>query len=120
MSELPVRTHAKDFINPNETAVVFFTRGLHFSFDPNGNGQIGNWVIAIDTVEEIADKVIVYVKDDQNGKNRIFVGNYSGVKPSPEKGRYIISFSKLKEVGVTESNWFEFGNGSQDPVCYVG
>lgn len=111
-------TKAKDLLNKFEVAVVIFTHGQLLHYDRNGNGQTGNWVIDPDMLDDV-DKVIVYLRDDQNEKNMIFIGNYSGNKMSPERGRYIIRFSKLAEVGITDANWFEFADGSQNPVCYV-
>jgi len=110
-------TKAKDLLRKQEVAIVVFTHGLHFYYDTNGNGETGNWVVDPEMVDEV-DKVIVYLRDDQNGMNRIFIGNYAGIRHSPEKDRYIIRFSKLDEVG-TDDNWFEFAEGSQNPINYV-
>lgn len=111
-------TKANDLLKKLELAVVVFTHGLHFYFDKSGNGETGNWVVDPEMVDEV-DKVIVYLRDDQNRLNKIFIGNYSGIKHSPEKDRYIIRFSKLNEVGTTDGNWFEFADGSQNPIIYV-
>lgn len=109
-------TKAKELLKRHEVAAVVFTRGPLFHFDATGNGETGNWVVDPEMIDEV-DKIIVYLKDSTGKK--VFMGNYSGIRQSSEQGRYIIRFSKLVEVGTTESNWYEFAGGGQNPVCYV-
>ena len=109
---------AEDIIQEGEVAVVIFTHGIHFEYDAAWNGQTGKWVISPERLEEV-DKVIVYLRPEGQSENRIFMGNYSGYKKSNLERRYIILFSGLKEIGTTNSNWFDFGNRSQTPICIV-
>ncbi|MAT42432.1 MAG: hypothetical protein CL609_08835 [Anaerolineaceae bacterium] len=110
---------ASEVIGKSEVAVVVFTHGDHFYFDEQtGVGQSGNWVVDPEMVEGM-DKIIVYYRADGDGTNHIFLGTYAGYYKSPEPRRYIIRFHSIKKVGTTPNNWFNFGNGSQSPVCYV-
>lgn len=110
---------AQELVTSNELAIVIFTKGDHFSYDAIGNGETGNWVIKTQELENV-DKVIIYQRDEIAQQNRIFLGNYSGCRKSPEPNRLIIRFSKLEEVGTTGSNWNKFASSGQNPVSYVG
>lgn len=109
---------ASEVLEKNQEAVVLFTNGDHFSYDSAGNGSTGKWVVNPNVVEDV-DKVIIYLRRDDEAVNRIFLGNYAGVQKSDLAERHTIRFSALKEVGTTESNWPDFANGGQYPVSYV-
>lgn len=109
---------ASEVLAPRQSAIVVFTHGEHFSFDSLGNGSTGKWVVDPENVEEV-DKVIVYLRRDEEMLNRIFVGNYAGLRQSDLPKRHIIRFSKLQEVGTTDVNWPEFANSGQNPISYV-
>ena len=109
---------AREVLEKDKKAVILFTRGPHFDYDTTGNGQTGKWHINPSVVESV-DKVIVYVRRDDEKVNRIFLGNYAGIEKSDLPRRYIIHFSGLKEVGTTDANWLEFGQSGQNPVSYV-
>jgi hypothetical protein len=111
-------SRASEVIAKNDQAIVVFTRDDKFYFDDLGNGTTGNWVIDPDNLEEI-EKVIVYLRKPDEDVNRIYLGNYAGLRHSEEPSRYIIRFSHLKEVGTTDSNWLEFAGGGQNPICYI-
>jgi len=106
---------AKDLLNNSETAVCVFTRGLFFDLK---RGTTGYWHINPEAVVYV-DKVIVYFRD--GGRNRIFMGDYSGITPAPINwtNRYIIKSSEFVEVGLTDSNWLKFGDGSQTPAQII-
>jgi hypothetical protein len=36
---------ANEVIEKNQEAVIVFTRGQYFSYDPSGNGDTGKWVV---------------------------------------------------------------------------
>jgi hypothetical protein len=108
---------AKEVLEKNQEAVIVFTHGKHFYHDAGGNGYTGNWVLDRATLEEVG-KVIVYFREEGEIINRIFLGDYVGVRKSDIPDRYIIRFSGLKEVG-TKSNWLEFASGGQNPISYV-
>ncbi len=110
---------AKDLVKTDQLAVVIFTKGPHFVHDALGNGETGNWVVDENVIDKV-DKVIVYLRDEKAGTNRIFLGNYSGLRKSPEANRHTIRFSRLTEVGTTSSNWNDFADSGQNPVSYVG
>jgi len=109
---------AQEVIGQNQSAVVIFTRGEHFSFDALGNGSTGKWVLDPETVEEV-EKVIIYLRRENETTNRIFLGNYAGLRPASIPKRHIIRFNRLQEVGTTNANWMEFASAGQNPVSYV-
>lgn len=110
--------HCKDALKKNQEAVVVFTHGKHFEYDPGGNGFTGNWAVDPKVVEEV-EKVIIYFREEGETLNRIFLGNYAGVRKSEIPVRYIIRFSGLKEVGTTGSKWPDFASSGQTPVGNV-
>ncbi|MCX6079471.1 MAG: hypothetical protein NTW32_08050 [Chloroflexi bacterium] len=109
---------ASEVIQPNQSAIIVFSHGEHFSYDVGGRGSIGKWVLDPETVKEI-DKVIIYLRRDYENVNRIFLGNFSGIRPSNIPNRYVIRFLALKEVGTAEASWPNFASAGQDPVSYV-
>lgn len=109
---------AKDLVQFGEKAVVLFTRGPHFLLDRDGNGSTGNWVINEDSLNG-TDKVIIYKRDETNGKNIVFLGDYQDCRPSNEARRLILSFNNMKEVGLTQSNWIQFGGVGGQPVFFL-
>ncbi len=76
---------ANEIIEKNQEAVILFTHGPHFSYDPAGNGETGKSVVDPDNVENV-DKVIVYLRREDENVNRIFRGNYAGIRKSDLPG----------------------------------
>jgi hypothetical protein len=109
---------AKDLVKFGEKAVVLFTRGPHLVINPDGTGSTGNWVINEDTLNGI-DKVIIYKRDEINGKNVVFLGDYQNCNPSDEPRRLILTFTNMQEAGLTHSNWIEFGGVGGQPVFFL-
>jgi len=109
---------AREVIGQNQSAVVIFTRGEHFLFNALGNGSTGKWVLDPETVEEI-DRVIIYLRRADEALNRIYLGNYAGVRLSDLPNRRVVRFSALREVGTTQANWPEFAGAGQNPISYV-
>lgn len=109
---------AKDVLNVGEKAVVLFTRGPHFYLDRDGNGSTGNWVINENSLVGI-DKVIVYKRDETNGKNIVYIGDYQNCRPSNEQRRLILTFTNMNEAGSTNSNWIQFGGVGGQPVFFL-
>lgn len=109
---------ASEVLQPNQTAVVVFSHGEHFSFDVGGKGSIGKWVLDPETINGI-DKVIIYLRRDYENVNRIFLGNYAGIRPSNIPDRYVIRFTGLKEVGTAAASWPNFASVVENPLSYV-
>lgn len=109
---------AEELVKPGETAVVVFTRGDQMSFDQQGEGKSGNWKVDPKSLEG-CDKVIIYKRGVSVDDNRVYIGEYMGIEPSPELGRFIIFFSKLVDVGRSTSNWLQFGGGSGGAFFYI-
>jgi len=109
---------AGEVVEKNHSAVVIFTHGEHFICDPAGNGSTGNWVVDAENIEQV-DKVLIYLRRDNETVNHVFMGNYAGLRPSGLPKRHIIRFTRLEEIGTTDSNWNEFASAGQNPVSYV-
>jgi hypothetical protein len=106
---------ASDVLENNQEAVVLFTHGPHFHYDPAGNGETGKWVVDPENVENV-DKVIIYLRREDENVNRIFLGNYAGIRKSDRPSRYMIRFSKLEEVGTSGSSRTDFPKKSQNLI----
>jgi hypothetical protein len=110
---------AAELVKPRENAIAIFTRGDLLIYDPNGDGKTGNWKVNENKLSKL-DKVIIYLRDDPAGINRVYMGDYEGWKQSPEPQRKIIQFSKLKEMGKSTSNWVQFGGSKSGwPFFYI-
>ena len=107
---------ALELLSVNESAIVLFTRGLHFHIEGHGLGRTGNW--KIDANRKV-DKVILYVRPDDSKTANIFLADHSGILPSDPDRRYVILLSNLKNVGSTSLTWKDFCGGSQNPVRYL-
>ena len=109
---------AKDILEKNQEAVIVFTHGKYFEYDPGGNGFTENWVVDPKVVKKV-EKVIVYFREEGEIVNRVYLGNFAGLRKSEIPGRFIIRFSGLKEVGTTGSIWPDFASSGQTSVGYV-
>jgi|LSQX01.3.fsa_nt_gb hypothetical protein len=108
-----------DVISTDQRAVVVFSRGGKFSFDSHGSGETGNWKVNPSKLKKI-EKVLVYLrKPEEKSEGRIYIGDYKGYKLSEQKGRLIITFSKLEEVCQTQSKWNKFAKTGPSPVRYI-
>jgi len=111
--------NAKDLLKNTESAVVVFTHGDYLQIDPNGSGQSGIWVVNPDNLDYV-DSIIIYLRLPNSNINRLLKGTYLRCSPAGVPRRYYLHFSELKEIGTTPSNWIQFGNGGQNPVCIIG
>jgi hypothetical protein len=109
---------ASEVITKNQVAIALFTHGDHFSCDSSGNGWTGKWAVNPEMLETI-DKVIIYLRRNNETVNRVYLGTYTGTRPADVQNRHIIRFSDLQEVGTTEVNWIDFTGAGQNPVCYI-
>jgi transposase-like protein len=111
--------HVSDVLNPKETAIVLFTRGMYLEIRDNKTGSSGNWVV--DPDKEI-EKIVIYRRDENTTiqRNDIYLGDYVWPEGPLEDGkRYRIHFKNLERVGYTENNWKDFADGSANPVKYI-
>lgn len=105
---------AVDLLGVNQTAFVIFTRGSHFALNPDGTGSTGHWVLNPDLVP---DKIIVYHRTETG--NNVYLGNFSGIEPSPRDRRFILYYSQMTEIGSTDLNWFQFAGNSRSPAQFI-
>jgi len=109
---------ASEVALPGQRAIALFTTGDKLTLNSKGDGQTGNWRISTARVEKI-EKVIIYLRKEGETGGQIWLGDFSDVEPSPQADRRIIRFTKFRIVGVTQSDWSQFGNGGQNPFAYV-
>jgi hypothetical protein len=112
---------ASNLLQSGETAIVLFTKGMRLvDRKSDGSGSSGNWVTNPGH-HEIPDKVIIY--DRIPGriplKSHVHMGDYVGAASSPERGRVVIRFQNLQEVGTTNQNWYQFADTGPGPVRYL-
>ena len=111
-------TSARDLLEVNQSAIVFFTHGQSFFINENGDGETGSWILNPQLVKKV-DKVIVYLRDETKRINHIFLGDFHSLRKGERSRRWIVRFSNMTELGTTEIHWLEFGNGSTAPVNYI-
>lgn len=108
---------ARDFIKPGENVIVIFTHGSHF--DPNGDdntGSTGEWDI---NPNRSVDRVIIYLRNDENNTNTLYIANHAGVKPADREGRYNIQLTNAQYIGTTSANWHDFAETGSYPIRYL-
>jgi predicted transcriptional regulator len=111
--------HVSELLNPKETAIVLFTRGMYLEIRDNKTGSSGNWVV--DPNKKV-EKIVIYLRDENTTilRNDIYLGDYVWPEGPLEDGkRYRIHFKNLERVGYTENNWKDFADGSANPVKYI-
>jgi hypothetical protein len=112
---------AADLLDPGESAIALFTKGLRLvEINSDGSGSSGNWVTNPGH-HETPNKVIIY--DRVLGRipleSHIYLGDYVGAANSPERGRLVIRFQNLTQVGTTNQNWSHFADAGANPVRYL-
>lgn len=107
--------HARDFLEPNEQALVLFTEGPHFERRADATGTTGKWDIS---GRRDVDRVIIYLREP-SGINKLYLASYVGARPSDESKRYYVDFAHIQYAGTTTANWHEFVGEGQKPFRYV-
>lgn len=100
------------FLNHGDIAVYVFCKGDHLDLR---EGWTGYWRINPARLQGV-NMVVVYLRDENS--NIIYKGNFGGWRPAPQgwPRRITILVDDFREVGGTNDNWLEFGNGSSNPV----
>ncbi|MEI8132564.1 MAG: hypothetical protein WCG34_09025 [Leptolinea sp.] len=111
-------TTARELLSPHQSAIVFFTHGQGFNMDNSGEGETGSWLLSPELVNKV-DKVIVYLRDDIEKINHIYMGDFHSLRKGDRSRRWIVRFNNITELGTTYIHWLQFGNGSTAPVNYV-
>lgn len=109
---------ARELLTPNQSAIVFFTHGRDFHIGDNGEGETGSWMLNADLVNKV-DKVIVYLRNEDEKINRIYLGDFHSLRRGDRSRRWFVRFKNMTELGVTSLHWLKFGNGTTSPVNYV-
>ncbi len=107
---------ARDLIKPGENVVVIFTHGGLFKLHEDNTGSTGNWIV---DPSRCVDRVIVYFRDKQINTNTLYIANHAGLEAKEKKGRYNIQLNHVQYIGATSLNWYEFADGSQNPIRYL-
>src|ERR1043166_3860444 len=114
---MPTCDTAQELLQPGETGLFVFTDGSHFTFNPDGSGSTGFWVI--DPTRHV-DRVVV-VREQLRGDQRfieLFTARHDGVI-GPEDGRYTVRLLDVQLAGSTDHTWKEFAHAGQNPVRYI-
>jgi hypothetical protein len=111
-------TNARDLLAPGQSAIVFFTHGMDFHIDDQGEGETGSWILNPELVNKV-DKVIVYLRDDTQKTNQIYMGDFHSLRKGERSRRWVVRFTNITNLGSTDIHWRDFGNGSTAPVNYV-
>lgn len=101
------------------SAAVIYTTGTNLTFRPDGTGSISR--VKMDKKAGIK-KVVIYRRNKSGSKvtNTVYLGDVSEIGNADENGRRVISLNRVSEVGSTASNWFQFAEGTSNPVRYIG
>jgi hypothetical protein len=98
----------RDLLRPGESALAVLTDGRRLRLSGDGTGTSGNWVI--DPARQV-DRFIVYYREGTAGETaKLYIADYAGAAPSPEAGRFVVSFEGAQQVGVTRWPWPEFAD----------
>jgi hypothetical protein len=109
---------ARELLEANQSAIVFFTHGQDFHIDETGEGETGSWILNTELVKKV-DKVIVYLRYETEKINHIYMGDFHSLRRGERSRRWIVRFSNMTELGTTPIHWLTFGNGSTAPVNYI-
>ncbi|HLO89335.1 MAG TPA: HNH endonuclease [Nostocaceae cyanobacterium] len=107
---------ARDFLQPGENIIVIFTDGTRFELGNDNTGITGDWTI---DPSRLINRVIIYLRDSQENTNKLYIANHNGVEFVQERERYKIKLAHVQYVGKTDLNWYEFAEGSQNPIRYI-
>ena len=112
-------------IDSKERVVVIFTHGDNLHIDPNDHtGYTGDWIMDANRARQ-ARRVIIYLRDDAMGVNKLYVASVDGVDPAPghAEPRHKLRFSHCQFTGITPEDWPSFADiakgGGQNPVRYL-
>jgi hypothetical protein len=106
-----------ELLRPGESALAVFTDGRNFRLHGDGTGTSGSWVI--DPARKV-DRFIVYYREGSAGTAaQLYLADYIGAAPSPEAGRYVVSFEGSSQVGVTRLPWPEFADTGANPARWI-
>ena len=106
---------ARDFIKLGENVIVILTHGSDFFLHDN-TGSTGEWKI---DQNRSVDRVIIYLRDDENNTNTLYIANHAGVEPADREGRYNIQLTHVQYIGTTPANWNEFAETGTYPIRYL-
>ena len=85
-------------LEPGESAVVVFTRGINLKRDADGNGSSGSWKLNPRDLLRVT-RIIIYDRNDIAGRNWVFSGKLEKIMPSINpNGIFFISPNLGKSV----------------------
>ncbi|WP_110520478.1 HNH endonuclease [Herpetosiphon llansteffanensis] len=106
--------HARDFVQPGKRLLALFTNGHLLTFNNDGTGSSGNWIMDDHRINTI-DQVLIYLRDDSN-INKLYTATYKYAE-KVEDGRYCVYFEHYHYIKEIEQNWVQF-TGAQQVVRY--
>jgi len=99
------------------TIVIFSKFGETLDLRHIGESRSGDWKIKD---EREFKTVVIYFRNDVAKENIIFKGEFSRYESSQEKDRKIVVMNKVKNVGITDSNWTAFNTqNTSNPCLYM-
>jgi hypothetical protein len=107
---------AIDLLEKGESAVVVCTNGRNLRFSSDGFGSTGNWKVS---PKRRVHKVVIYERDEVRNIHEVYVADHIGVSEPNARGRRVTNLAKIRSIGMTTNNWYEFAGEGQNPVRYV-
>ena len=108
--------HARDFLRPNEQALVIFTSGANLHLYEDARGTSGEWEVS---PNRAVDRVIIYRRLDDPKQNEIYLATYVGTRPSSVPQRYFVDLAHIQYAGIADVDWYAFAGKGQNPIRYV-
>jgi len=114
---MPTFNTAQELLQPGQTGMFVHTDGRHFTYNADGSGSTGFWVI---NPSRQVDRVVVVLDEFRRGKRivELFTARHDGVV-GPKDGRYTVKLIDVQLAGSTDRTWKEFANAGQNPVRYI-
>ena len=111
--------NARNFLDPGEKIIVFYTEGELLEFPDDNTALTGDW--GIDPSHSI-DRVIIYwcfYPDKYSRINKLYIGNHAGVEFVEQKKLYKVKLAHVQYIGLTKLNWFQFADTGSCPIRYL-
>jgi hypothetical protein len=109
---------ALDVLEPGERGLCVYTRGPYLSFDRDGSGSSGWWIL---NPHREVDKVIIYLRSSHQ-QAEVYVADWLRFEARQNDiRRFKVYFlnGNVDSPYRTVSNWFSFANTGAYPVRYL-
>jgi hypothetical protein len=111
-------THVSELLEPGQSALCIFTRGMNFHVGQDGHGTTGHWVI---DPNHPVDFVMLYLRQEgANQNNEVYTAHVNGYEGPDEEHRFNIQLIDIVLHGATTVDWCHFCDTGQNPIRYYG